>query len=377
MTEYRLALANLGTSGLGSVIISDVLGTIGVPERQKLTFTEELNGHGSLEFTLPIDEDPVTVANFNVGAREVHLYRKAGGVETLVWGGKLWVADVSGWEVRFQAYGWMFDFERRFVNGDYAQVKDQFAIAKDMVQYTQGRDGDPWNQPASADLGITVEPGGSGVVRRGIICIEERQTVLDVIRDLAAAEDGFDFEVTPDKVFRMFSPFRTRSATLTFTGANNIMDFGYQQDASELATDMWALGEDDDCAIPAIYNAFDATARTTYGLLESVAELESGGRTQHKEQAHMEKIADRELELNKEPRWQPTFDVPTSLQGPVTGINFNQVMLGDSVNLDTARGPSGGFGDLSRVFRVISRKVSVGPTGSEHVALGLDSVIPS
>lgn len=354
-----------------------MLGSTGVPERQGLTFTEELNGHGSIEFTLPIDHADVTTDNFAVGERELHLFRTPnGGVETLVWGGKLWIAEVNDWEVRFEGYGWLFDLERRYVNGDYAEVKDQFGISNDMIQYTQGRAGNPWSQPADADIGISIEAGSSGVTRKAVVCIEERQTIMDVIKDLSGALHGFDFEITPNKVFKNYYPFRTRATTVMFDGAENIFRYGLTKDATELTTDVWAVGEDEDCAIPTMYRTFDSDARTTFGLLEGQADFESGSRGKDKEQALLEEVANEQLRVGKDPRFQPEFIVPTPLQDDTTGIEFGDVIVGDAVSLQVTRGAETGFGHFSRAFRVVGRTVGVMPNGLEAISYQLDSTLP-
>lgn len=375
MIDYRLALAERGTTGLGAVILSDVLNTIGTLEKAGLTYAFKLNEPGTLEFSLPIDHDDVTRDNFDVGNREVHLYRN----EVLWWTGKIWVADVQNWEVRFMCYDFLYDFQKRYIDDDYAEVKDQFVIARDLVRYSQGLDGNPWGK-AQRNFGVSTEAGTSGVMRSVVVCPEERMTVFDALSEMSQAEDGFDFWVTPDKTFKMTSPMRTRATTLTFSGEYNLAEVGHKVDGEEMYNDMTIVGpDDDDCAIPLIISSFDATNRTKYGLLEGDAELDSGADTRHKpDKDFLEKVADEALRVSKDPRWQPTTDAPTdlSLALPATGVDLDEVDNGDVVTLETTRGPIGGFGRFNRQFRIIGINVQVDPPGIERWTADLDSALP-
>ena len=380
LAHYRLALTQRTNTFPSTVIISDVLNTVGTLERAGLTWTDELNGAGSLEFSLPIDHSDVTQANFAVGEREIYLYRTPSDgsePETLVWGGKLWVADVQGWEVRFTALGFLHDLERRTVNADYAVVRDHRRIANDFVQFTQGNGGNPWTMPSAANMGVTTETISSDTnVVKYIVCVEERHTIRGAIDDLAAARFGFDYEITPSKVFKTYYPFRTRASTATFDGVENMDQFEYQIDAQEVYTDVAGVGPDDDCDVPVIYNTFDTASRTAYGVLEGTAEVESGTDTKHFDETKMEEITDEYLRIHKIPRYQPTLRLPTPLQEGAYAINWDDVIPGDTVGVNASRGPSGGFGHFSKSFRVVSRTVNVESPGLEYLTYGLDAPLP-
>jgi hypothetical protein len=367
--DYQINLANLSTgAGLGSVILTDFLMTTGTFAESELTYTNELNGWGSLEFSLPLDHAIVTRDNFKLGAREVHLYRNG----TLVWGGKLWKASVSEWEVRFLCYGWGFDLERRILTADYAQnSKDQFGIVRDLIGETS-----PGTQSlTNGDLGIRFWSNSevsSAPARRFVVCYDERRTVADALNELAAPRNGFDWEISPDKIMTLYSPQKGSTTTVAAVGADNIDDFSYEEDATEMLTDVGAVGPSDQCAIPDLYVTYDGTARTTYGRLEGTAD----DATDIEDKDRREKMADRMLQASKEPLFQPSISFSTDLQAVADdAVGFNELALGDTMTVETTRGQVGGYGYVNKGFRVINRQVTVSIPGVEHVQYGLDAVV--
>lgn len=361
---YRLALAQRGTSsGLGTVIISDVHDGVGTEQRgRQLRFTEKLNDYGTLEFVLPIDHADVTRANYAVGNRELHLYRDDGAGERLVWGGKLWTADVtgSGWFVRFVGHGWWYDFTRRLVTADYAFTsRDQLRIVRDLVDNTQAE--------GSGGLGIThYDTSLSGVNRRIAICVEEGRIVADVIEELSQANNGFDFEVTPDKKLRLWYPKRGGSSGLTFDGTLSLSDFGYTEDALDIVTEIVGLGPQEECSVPETYTAASASAKATYGLLQEAEQLE-----ENKDGDLRTAIVDERLRLGKQPLFEPkigySFPMPEA-------HGFFDYQVGDTAIIQTSRGNSGGFGYFTQTFRILAREVEVQSPGLEEITLTVDQV---
>jgi hypothetical protein len=364
MTDYRLDIAGLGTDGLGGVIIQDALSLIGVPEGSKLMFYNELRGHGKLEFSLPIDHPLVTVDNFAEGRREVHLYRN----DVLVFGGRIWASDVAGWSVRFTCYGWSFDLTKRERTTDYAQVKDQLAIVRDLINDTQ----------AEYPLGLShYDNSLSGVNRQVVICAEERLKIWDIIEDLASAEDGFDVAVLPDKRLRLWgnpaNNYRRGTATnVAFDGTENLSSLALIRDATQIATQVAIIGpaSSSECSIPDVYVREDATSKSVYGLLQ---ESDSSDIV---DAVLREKIADEWLRNARGPILQPRLSIETSLQdATANGVAWEDYDVGDTVTIETSRGTPGGFGYLNQAFRIISKGATVDANGVETVDLELDSAV--
>lgn len=358
MVAWRLALASLGTSGLGSVIEDDVLTRTGVPQGESsLGLTWTLNAAGSLEFTLPIDDPFVTRDNFAVGAREFHVYRD----EVLVWGGRLWRAEVTNVvAVRFGALGFFSSLNRREVDDDllYNNV-DQLDIAWNLIDFTQAK--------TDGDLGITREDATpSGVDRSVAYCLDTRDVIADAIGDLSEAEDGFDFDVGPDKVWRTWSPLRGTDTGIMLDTRTNVMSMdGLAFDATDLSNEVTAISSSGSCETPVTEMALDTTSRGIFGLLQS-------NLTDDVPPAHLQAKADEALRISREPRLQPTVTMDQAVADLVDVPDLSTYAVGDLVHLTSTRG----FATFDDDLRILEISVLARPGGLERVTLRLDSVLP-
>lgn len=375
MTErYRLDLAHLSLSpGLGDVILEDVMGSTGTLPGAVLDWHQVLNeGQGSpiaLEFELPVDHTLVTPDNFKCGAREIHLYRN----DELVWGGKLWVAQVNRERVRFIANSWWFDLldKRKIVapagGPDYAVKKNAMAIVREIIDATQSLTG--------GDLGIThYNLSESGPDRQIIVCAEERKTVGELIQDLSSGINGFDFEISPDKVFRMWQPRRGVVTTVTFNDTN-LHEFSYEVDGTQIVNSVGVTGTSEDCNRPSLAVSQDSASITELGLLEGDADAASD----IVDQFLLEEIADEHLRNHKTPLLQPSFTTQTPLQDMIIdNVEWDEIKVGDTVRVETTSGVLSvinGFHDMGANFRVLEKHFRVSQMGYEEIEYTVDSVV--
>lgn len=365
---YRLALASRSTTGLGAEIIPDVFSEIGVFENFQLSWEEELNEAGRLNFALPIDHAAVTRANFAVGKREIHLHR--GDTDDLVWAGTLEVAEISAWEVRFVAVGWYDKLARRTIKQDYSSRStftpqggwtylDQLAIIRELIALVQAED----------SLGLTVyDPSAvTGVTRRLTICAEERRLVADVIDEFAAASNGFDFAVLPDKTFRMWFPRRdSGQPALTVDGTASFSEITYQIDASDVVTKVSGIGPAEECSAPDTQMLPTGVTPeiTDYGVLDGSVDLKHNWDDEHRLA-----IITESLQEGDHPRFQTDITIDTSLIDAPDPLSYG---IGDIILVDGSRGAAGGFGDFSLQARILKRRIIVNPVGLEKVVLTID-----
>jgi hypothetical protein len=360
VASYRLALATRSATGLGTPIISDVL-RVGVPmdNEQACKWGRGNNTAGSIEFTLPIDACSPT--DFDIGKRELHLYRNDGSGEKLVWSGRLWTADVQTPWVRFGGFGFYEDLRHREMSDDFFKhQQEQRSIAWDAIAYTQAQ--------TDGGLGITLEStAGSGINRTLTVCAEERKPIADIIEDMASADDGFDFEVGPDKVWRTWTPKRGAdlSGVVHLDTTSSILDISYTEDATTVENDVAGIGAKGDCEPITFIRKVDTVSRAGYGLMQGTVQ-----RTDMKQDDDMLTAVTRErLALQKVPRKQPTVRCFQGLIGvsPLTG-DFG---IGDTI-LVTA---SYGFATFSDPFRVLAYDVSFDRLGYEMIDFTLDATV--
>lgn len=361
LTTYRLVLANRSDSGLGTPIISDVLAA-GVPFDSDTAgrWSRTLNAAGTLEFMLPIDA--CTAADFAPGQRELHLYRDDGSGEYLAWAGHLWTADVRAPWVRFLGMGWYEALRHREMSDDYYRTHtDQREIAWDLIDYTQTQD--------DGGLGITLgATTGSSVHRTMEYCAEERMGIADAIEDLASADDGFDFDITPDKVWQTWVPFRGSdlSATVELDTTENIVDMSYTVDGTQVENDVAGIGKKGDCEPIHYIREVDETSRGSYGLMQgSISRSDI-----RQDDGLISSLAAERLALLKDARKQPRIRMYQGLGGP--SPLSGDFEIGDIITVAS----SWGYATFSDPFRVMGYSVSFDKLGHEMLELQLDSVVP-
>lgn len=359
--NYRLVLAGRGTSGLGTAIIDNVL-ELGLPTKTEYAcrWSRTLNAAGTIEFTLPLDGPGVTPENFYPG-RELHLFRDDGTGERIVWAGHLWASDVQKIWVRFLGMGFYEDLRHREIGTDFYKFNtEQRSIAWQMIDYTQ-------TQP-NGNLGITRETSaGSATQRTVAYCAEERQNIAEAIEDLASADDGFDFEVGPDKIWRTWVPKRGSdlSATVELSTNVGIVEMAYTSDGTQIENEVAGIGKKGNCEPIHYVVASDSTSQTKYGLMQGTI-----SRSDLKWDDDMISAQARQrLALQSQPRKQPTVRLFNGLGGPnPLNADFD---LGDVISVDA----SWGFATFNDNFRVMSYDVSFDRVGYEFIDVTLDAVV--
>lgn len=353
MPTYRLQLATRSTSGMGTPILEDVLTTTGLPDGDAgIQWTKILNAPGAIEFSLPLDHPAVTPSNFAVGNREIHLFRD----DALVAAGNLMGADVNGWAVRFTAQGFYGRLRRRIVVSDLLfSNADQLDIAWGLIAHTQAQ--------TNGGLGITRgSASSSGIARTAVYCIENDVSVSSAIEELASADDGFDFEVTPEKVWRTWTPRRAEATGIVLSAATDITDFSYSLDAEDLVTEARSvIDADDDCNLPVVLTATGGAA--TYGLLHT--SVDTGDNI---DPAFIQAKVDEEYRINAAPR----FNADAVLDSAISAYGVDALDIGDTLSIQAVRGA---FVSISRTVRVAELSVKVPSSGREIITLGLDGAL--
>lgn len=365
---YRLVLANLGTSGLGTPIVSgghtldDVMTLIGIAPgvADPVRWTKNINAPGAIEFSLPADDALVTMANFAEGKREVHLYRNDGSGEVLWAAGRLWTSDMQDWGVRFAAEGFYSTLRRREFTDDEQWIDvEQHDIAWNAIAYTQAK--------ANGNLGITRHDSvPTGFPRTLLVCAEERRSPADIIEEMAAFDDGFDFDVGPDKVFRIWSPRRGGVSAAVFR-TTEVETLTFQRDALSVSSSVSGLGKVEQCE-PVFQDVVsDATALSGFGLLQSTVSRPDFNEENDHGLDMLQSLMREELRTHKTPRFQVTVTYYPEVAGP----QVDDYEVGDTARFISSRG----FATFDQYFRIVSIECSVGVMNREHVTVTADSVI--
>lgn len=331
-------------------ITADILtGTVieEVPLRS-VKWAKELNGPGSFEGTIDADH-PKAVRNVvSPGARFIYVLRN--GVP--VWGGIIWVVRNKGGVLEIQAQGIWSYFQRRLIKASVTFTNsDQFTIAQTLL-----------NNAASApggDLGVVVPNTTSGVVRTRSYFGVERKQLGEAVEQLAAVENGFDFEVTTslsgatftnDVVF--YYPRQGRRLSAVWDVSVHVSLDSWEVDASATANSISGLGSGDgDAAL--VLDVADPSKLAEYPLLEDTASFKDVV-----EQSTLDAHSRAELTRRSAPTALPELTLL-----PTAETTVGSFVVGDEVRLRGTRG----WSELDGWYRIVGYNVEVTDEGDEKI----------
>lgn len=222
------------------VVIGDLAGgqIEGVPAIS-LQFPRALNDPGSCSFEL-LKKDARTVRDLIQPAeRSILVFDDAGVLRF-----RAMLAAVSGGSdsatIKVGGPGYhLSSLADRFidVNRNYDDV-EQFDIAWDLIDWTQ-------TKVAGADLGIARwdHEVASGISRSVGYAAPDRPVIFDSLKALAGADDGFDFEITPDGIWKVHHPSQGIASDAAFVHPRkNILTYTYAIDAGDVVSHLTAIG---------------------------------------------------------------------------------------------------------------------------------------
>jgi hypothetical protein len=360
MATYTYLVADLAT---GTVL--EELPLAGV------SFDKRLNDAGSFRGQLPVTDPEIRsrVPRLFTEPGRTALYVDRDG--ELLWGGIVWTSRyvASGGTLELGAADFLSYLEHRRVLTypidaanpfDYPDA-DQLAIAAALLGVAQSHPG--------GDLGIELRGDSSSGVRRGVrYTLGEQKPVADALRDLANAEDGFDFTVdvdygaggVPRRYLRLGHPrLGQPGAPHVWEYGANLVDFSWPADAASMATRVFAQGTGD-AEEPLVAWAEDTAA---YGsgwvLLEDAA-----SQLDTKDTAALQAQAGGELAGRRRPVVLPELTVRADLD-PVLG----SYAVGDDARL-VIDDPFFADGVVDVAVRIMGFEVTPGDdAGLEQVTL--------
>lgn len=365
MASYTYLIADLRTGA-----ILDELPLAGV------SFGKRLNDTGSFRGQLRVD-DPT------LREREPRLLTEPGRTAVyvdrdgqLIWGGIVWTSQYSAANATLEigASDFLSYLEHRRVlsypvdgNGVVVYTDtDQLQIAAGLVALCQ--------QHPGGDLGIEVRgPAASGVTRTVRYGAGELKPVADALRDLANADQGFDFAADveygsdgrPVRFVRLgFPRLGQPGGPHVWEYGANLVDFTWPRDAASMATRVFALGTADG-DVPLLRFAEDTAAYATgWALTEHASsQLDTG------DAALVQAHATGELAAVRRPVVLPALTVRADLD-PALG----SYSVGDDARL-VIGDPYFAGDQLDAVVRLLGFEVTPGDdAGTEQVTLTVEPI---
>ena len=332
--EYKLQVVSLDGTLLEEI------------DHTNLQYAKSINEPGTI--TWQMNRNDPKASRTLLAPCERQLYILEDG--TRVWGGYLWTSEPTDeGNLRFGGADWSSILQRRYIKNTltYDQV-DQGAIAWDLIDYTQ----------AQADLGF--RRAGSfitDVKRDRTYQRYERKPILEALQQLSAVENGFDFEITPDKIFHVYYPQKGSRTLHVFEYGKNLGGISYAIDGWDTLTEVTAIGggRDEETLVEV---ATSAPAYDRYGLLQGTV-------SRTKDVRHPSTLRDyarEHLRLSQHPMWQPQVDVLGD--DPPSG----SYDVGDEVRLIAHEG----YLEVDAYFRIMTKVCQIGNSGRKSTQLFME-----
>lgn len=231
-------------------------------------FVERLNDESEAGFVLDADDGNCNSTILNLGVNELYIYYG----DTLMWGGQLVSAQktANGNEIVWKvlAKDWVALLGKRFCGVTEPReftTTDAGQIAKTLIQETQAL--------TNGSFGITYGTIETSITRSPTY---DKKNILDAIKEMANAGDdgspsyGYDFEITPLKVFNVYYPYKgTIRQNILFRYPGNCETFEAYVDTWGIINQEWGLGQHW-TGNTSIVSRSDVTSQVTYKRREAI-----------------------------------------------------------------------------------------------------------
>ena len=256
-SEWRLLVKNSSGETIASLT-----------NARKRWLTQKLNKESEAGFILDADDDNCNTTILAIGVNELHIeYNK-----TLIWAGqivstkKIANGNDTYWEVL--AKDWVALLGKRFIGVESLReftTTDAGTIAWTIIDETQNL--------ANGDFGITLGAIEASINRTATY---DKKNILSAIMELSnmgkdgEANYGFDFEITPLKVFNIYYPYKgTVRNDVVFRYPGNCENFEAFVNSWDIVNQEWGLGTHW-TGVDSIVSRADATSQTTYKRREAI-----------------------------------------------------------------------------------------------------------
>jgi hypothetical protein len=321
--DLRLDLREVHGAGVGPLVWQDV-------PMKSVQWTKLLGGEpGAINFTM--EGKNVVMGALSPGTREAYLYLEG----QLVWGGNLLTGEYESrnglwnftgmswawrWVDRLITVPWYFNVGKSGTLPSW-EARDNIDLI-DMMWAVIQRDQSGYRLVNRHPDSTANSPA---IIRDLVIQEWDETTVARILQDMTARPAGFDWEVTPDKLWRAFHHRQGStipSSTLKFQqGANISAVTRLTFDASATATRLWAGGSGSGRDYKQAYyeNAADIDQ---YGLREQIFHV---GSWASKTKNRLVSRARREYENYRDVRVQPELEIK------LDEVGYGSYDVGDKV----------------------------------------------
>jgi hypothetical protein len=254
-------------------------------------------------------------------------------------------------DLTVKAYGWLYLLGFRYAANTAAQSSatytawDSGALAWDLISTSQAQ--------ANGNLGInqgTIQT--SQVVNR----LYSYKNIKDAIIELSQIINGFDFEITWNKVFNVYWPkIGSTRDDIVFTYPGNVTDISFERDGTKITNRSIAVGSGTGVKAARTIQA-DTTSQAVFGLRERVDLV-----SDQTQVVAIQQKADANVLLYKS-----FLDMPDLTVNGSTNPQFGTYRLGDVVLIQCDH-PA--FATINGYFRIDAMTIALDENDFEQVRL--------
>lgn len=297
---------------------------------KSLYFDHVLNREGSCKFKVRLSDNKLNTSMIQLGKREVHIYRE----NTKVWGGNIILLQgalsKNNDDVTIYAKGFFDLFKTRYTGAlrEFSST-DAGAIAWTLIDESQSL--------TDGDFSITESDIDTSVDRDRTY---QYKNIYDAIIQLSEVKNGFDFEITAAKEFKVHYPHRgdDLSDSQVLEWGKNIEKISrFELDFSEPANQITVLGSGQGEAMNTATRT-NTTMRSAYKLrqliypykdVEGISFLEAKGDELLIKKAHVRS----EYEVVQKAESYPTYGILQIGDWIRIKVSYNLLELFDVVKI--------------------------------------------
>lgn len=307
------------------------------------SFSTCLNREGEARFTINLTNSKATSDILALRQNELRVYRD----DTLVWGGELTLyeggLDAEAEDVTVYAKSYLDLLRTRYTGAsrEFNNI-DAGIIAWTLIDESQ--------QLTDGDFGLA-----SGEIQTSVnrLRLYEYKNLYEAIVQLSDVYNGFEFEITPNKVFNVYYPQKGSDKTDDFqlVWGRNIKRLDFSYDFSEPCNQAVVLGAGEGANM-IFATRTDITARSRDKLRQQKVLAKD-----IVEFTTLNDKGDKVLSENKNP-----IETLTIVQAAGTA-SFTDVSVGDTIHIEVSRG----LLSIADDYRIQEIHVRISDGGEEEV----------
>jgi hypothetical protein len=256
-------------------------------------------------------------------------------------------------KIEVKAKGWLELLKYRLSNNSYTSQTAAY-ITQSEITATQAR---PFGS-FGISLGVSPSPDTTNTYPEKVY---ENKSVYDLMVELSEESGGFDFEITHDKIFNIYTKIGSVRPEILLSYPGNLKDIHISNDTSRLVNAITGRGAG--YGVEQITaSVSDANSQQVYAIRESTQDYSDVSDT-----TQLTNLVTGELTAYKYPI--VLHDVTVDAGHP-SAPQIGSFRVGDQVQINVQKLKL--YGDINKYFTIDAITVTIGDEDQEEVKLSLN-----